>query len=217
MNLAGRDFCGFAGSRRYSAQTAILIAGGIPVSRGAIRAPMMEMNQGYPAVAALKMAQIQKRQAERHNYADLALSAIKLERRAIERSKRPLYDTTSWGRSSYSCLPNQRALRRLQRGRETMIDMDKVMSAMNAGDASKISPAYARAMKKKALAEAKAAKKIAAAKKPTAKVVPMKKPEAKKAAASKKVVKKVSKAPVKKAAANKKAARKTMKPKKKSR
>jgi hypothetical protein len=59
---------------------------------------MMEMNQGYPAVAALKMAQIQKRQAERHNYADLALSAIKLERRAIERSKRPLYDTTSWGR-----------------------------------------------------------------------------------------------------------------------
>jgi hypothetical protein len=64
-----------------------------------------------------------------------------------------------------------------------MVDIDKVMVAMNAGDASKISPVMARAMKKKALAEALAAKKIEAAKKQPAKVVPMKKPEAKKAAA----------------------------------
>jgi hypothetical protein len=45
---------------------------------------MMEKNRGYPAVAALQMARIQKRQAEKYNYADLALSAIKLERRAME-------------------------------------------------------------------------------------------------------------------------------------
>jgi hypothetical protein len=51
---------------------------------------MLKKNGGYPAVAALKMAQIQKRQAERHNYADLALSAIKLERRAIERKTPPI-------------------------------------------------------------------------------------------------------------------------------
>jgi hypothetical protein len=94
-----------------------------------------------------------------------------------------------------------------------MIDMDKVIAAMNAGDAPKISPSIARARKK----AADAAKKAEAAKKPTAKVVPMKKPEAKKAAASKKAVKTVSKAPVKKAAASKKVARKTMKAGKKKR
>src|SRR5437762_9073137 len=45
---------------------------------------MIEKNRGYPAIAALKMARIQKRQAEKYNYADLALSALKLERRAME-------------------------------------------------------------------------------------------------------------------------------------
>jgi hypothetical protein len=44
----------------------------------------MEKDRGCPAAAALKMAQIQKRMAEKYNYADLALSAIKLERRAME-------------------------------------------------------------------------------------------------------------------------------------
>jgi hypothetical protein len=73
-----------------------------------------------------------------------------------------------------------------------MIDMDKVMAAMNAGDAPKISPVLARAMKKKVLAEALAAKKVEATKKQPAKVVPVKKFRLKKAAASKKVVKKVS-------------------------
>ena len=42
-----------------------------------------------------------------------------------------------------------------------MVDMDKVMSAMNAGDASKISPVIMRAQKKAAMAEAR---KLAAAK-----------------------------------------------------
>jgi hypothetical protein len=90
-----------------------------------------------------------------------------------------------------------------------MIDMDKVMAAMNAGDTTKISPVLARAMKKKVLADALAAKKVEAAKKQPTKVV--KKSELKRAAASKKVVKKVSKAPVKSAAASKKTARKSMK------
>lgn len=45
---------------------------------------MMTENRGYPAVAALKMARINKRLAEKYAYGDLALSAIRLERRALE-------------------------------------------------------------------------------------------------------------------------------------
>ena len=58
-----------------------------------------------------------------------------------------------------------------------MVDMDKVMSAMNAGDASKISPVIMRAQKKAAMAEARklAAAKIEEAKKvKTAKFTPIK-------------------------------------------
>ncbi len=93
-----------------------------------------------------------------------------------------------------------------------MVDMDKVMAAMNGpGDTPKISPVLVRAMKKAALAEALKAKKAKMAKKPTGKVIPIGK--AKKAAASRKTSKKVSKAPLKKAASSKKVVRKTMRAK----
>jgi len=121
----------------------------------------------------------------------------------------PLHDAFG-AISAYNTSSNQYA----QQLGAHMLDMDKVMSAMNAGDASKISPVIMRAQKKAALAEAKklAVAKIEAAKKAkTAKVTPIKKPEAKKAAA--KTTKKVSKAPIKKASATKKVTRKTMKQK----
>jgi hypothetical protein len=98
-----------------------------------------------------------------------------------------------------------------------MVDMDMVMSAMNAGVASKISPVIVRAHKKAALAAALVAKKIEAAKKVTnAKTgrIILKKPKAK--SAGKKTDKKTAKRSVKKAAANKKVARKTAKRSKKS-
>jgi hypothetical protein len=109
-------------------------------------------------------------------------------------------------------LPNQYALKD-ENPELTMLDMDKVMSAMNAGDASKISPVIMRAQKKAAMAEARklAAARIEEAKKvKTAKVTPIK-TEANKAAST--TTKKASKAPVKKAAATKKVAHKTMKQK----
>jgi len=55
----------------------------------------MEKDRSYPAVAALKMAQIQKRQAERYHFADLALSAIRLERRATQAIEDFCYTTCS--------------------------------------------------------------------------------------------------------------------------
>jgi hypothetical protein len=98
------------------------------------------------------------------------------------------------------------ALPALQLGSYFMVDMDKVMAAMNGpGDKSKISSVMAKAIKKAALAEAMKAKQAEIEKKPTAKVVALKKKPAPT------IAKKVSKAPVKKAAATKKVERKTMK------
>jgi hypothetical protein len=44
----------------------------------------MTQKRGFSSVAALVMARAQKRLAAEYDYADMALNAIKLERRALE-------------------------------------------------------------------------------------------------------------------------------------
>jgi hypothetical protein len=51
------------------------------------KAYKMTEKQGFSSVAALVMARAQKRLAEEYDDADLALNAIKLERRALEAIK----------------------------------------------------------------------------------------------------------------------------------